>query len=215
MARSIHAIDLLEWFVGMPSEVFSWSTRRVHTGIESEDTATASLRFPSGALGTIEGSTAVWPGWQRRLEICGEHGSIALEDDDITHWSFRELRPGDDGVRATKDTGALGSGASAPNSISYVGHQRQIQDLMDALHEGRAPALDGREGRKAVVLVRALYASAERGASVNLAGGRDGEHAAFLADNTSRLVEEWTRSRQWGLDRSPPPECVDACPRRY
>lgn len=166
MAQAIHAVDLLQWFAGMPSEVFCWSTRRVHTGIEAEDTATATLRFPGGALGVIEASTALWPGWRRRLELCGEHGSVALEDDHIAHWDFREARPGDDAIRAAKDSAALGTGASAPNAISFVGHQRQIQDLVDALRAGHAPALDGREGRKAVALIRALYASAERGVPV-------------------------------------------------
>lgn len=169
MAQGIHAIDLLQWFAGMPSEVFCWSTRRVHTGIEAEDTASAAIKFSNGALGTIEGTTAAWPGWQRRLEICGEHGSIALEDDYITRWEFREPLPGDDAIRSAKDSAALGSGASAPNAISFVGHQRQIQDLVDALREGRAPALDGREGRKAVALVRALYDSAARGTPVRIA----------------------------------------------
>ncbi|MEI6862087.1 MAG: Gfo/Idh/MocA family oxidoreductase [Verrucomicrobiota bacterium] len=168
MAQAIHGLDLLQWFAGMPAEVFCRSTRRVHTGIESEDTASATLRFPDGALGSITASTAVWPGWQRRLEICGEHGSIALEDDRIARWDFREARPEDDAIRAAKDTAALGTGASAPNAISFVGHQRQMQDLVDALRAGRAPALDGREGRKAVALVRALYASAASGAPVRL-----------------------------------------------
>jgi predicted dehydrogenase len=168
MAQGIHAIDLLQWFAGMPSEVFCWSTRRVHTDIEAEDTATAALKFANGALGTIEGSTAVWPGWQRRLEICGEQGSIALEDDHITRWEFRQVAPGDESIRAGKDSAALGSGASAPNAISFVGHQRQMQDLVDALREKRAPAVDGHEGRKAVALVRALYASARSGTTITL-----------------------------------------------
>ena len=168
MNQAIHAIDLLQWYAGMPVEVFCWSTRRVHTGIEAEDTAIATLKFASGALGTIEASTALWPGWQRRLEICGEHGSIALEDDHIARWEFRDAQPGDEAIRAAKDSAALGSGASAPNAISFVGHQRQIQDFVDALRAGRAPALDGHEGRKAVALVRALYASAERGLPVKL-----------------------------------------------
>ncbi len=168
MAQSIHGLDLLQWFAGMPAEVFCRSTRRVHLAIESEDTASATLVFPDGALGSITASTAVWPGWQRRLEICGEHGSIALEDDRIARWDFREARPEDDAIRAAKDTAALGTGASAPNAISFVGHQRQMQDLVDALRSGRAPALDGREGRKAVALVRALYDSAATGAPVRL-----------------------------------------------
>lgn len=168
IAQAIHAIDLLQWFAGMPDEVFCRATRRVHLGIESEDTAVAALRFPDGALGTIEASTAVWPGWQRRLELCGEHGSVALEDDRIARWEFREAGPGDDAIRAAPDSAALGTGASAPNAISIVGHRRQIQDLVDALCEGRAPAVDGHEGRKAVALVRALYESAASGAPVKL-----------------------------------------------
>lgn len=168
MNQAIHAVDLLQWFAGMPTEVFGFKTRRVHTGIQSEDTASAALRFENGALGTIEATTALWPGWQRRLEICGENGSVALEDDQIARWDFRESRPEDERIRAAKDGGTLGSGASAPNAISYVGHQRQLQDLIDALRAGRAPALDGVEGRKAVKLIRAVYDSAESGAPVKL-----------------------------------------------
>ena len=166
--QAIHAVDLLQWFAGMPSEVFCFKTRRVHTGIEAEDTASGTLRFSNGALGTIEATTALWPGWQRRLEICGEHGSVMLEDDQITRWDFREPRPGDDAIRSAKDSAGLGSGASAANAINFTGHQRQIQDFVDALRAGRAPALDANEGRKAVALIRALYTSAETGQRVSL-----------------------------------------------
>jgi Predicted dehydrogenases and related proteins len=168
MAQAIHGIDLLQWLAGMPAEVFAWATRRVHTGIEAEDTTCAALRFADGAIGTIEASTALWPGWQRRIELCGEHGSVALEDDHITRWEFREARPEDEKIRAAKDSAALGSGASAPNAISFVGHQRQIQDLVEAIREGRRPAVDGHEGRKAVAIVRAIYESAERGVVVRV-----------------------------------------------
>jgi len=168
MAQGIHAVDLLQWFAGMPTEVFCRTTRRVYTHIEAEDTASATLTFPGGALGTIEASTALWPGWQRRIELCGEQGSVALEDDHITRWDFRTALPGDEAIRAAKDTAALGTGASAPNAMSFVGHQRQIQDLIDALRDRRPLAIDGHEARKAVALIRALYASAERGLPVKL-----------------------------------------------
>lgn len=168
MAQAIHALDLLQWYAGLPEEVFSWSTRRVHLGIESEDTAVAALRFPGGALGTVEASTAVWPGWQRRIELCGERGSVALEDDHIARWDFDHPLPGDEEIRAARDQAALGSGASAPNAISTVGHQRQIQDLVDAIRQGRPPTIPGREGRKAVQLVRAFYESARTGRPVRL-----------------------------------------------
>jgi len=166
--QAIHGLDLLQWFAGLPAEVFAWTTRRVHTGIEAEDTAAATLKFPGGALGAFEASTALWPGWSRRIELGGEAGSICLEDDRIAKWEFREARPEDDAIRAGGAANALGSGASDPKAISTEGHRRQLQDLVDALHAGRGPALDGREGRKAVALVNAIYQSAGTGRPVKL-----------------------------------------------
>jgi UDP-N-acetyl-2-amino-2-deoxyglucuronate dehydrogenase len=167
MNQGIHAIDLLQWFAGMPAEVFAWTTRRVHTAIESEDTAAATLRFADGALGVIEASTALYPGLSRRIEICGEHGSAVLEDDRITHWEFRKTQPDDARVLAGQEN-RLGSGASAPDKISYYGHQLQMQDLLEALRANRPVKVPGYEARKAVALIRALYASAERGTPIRL-----------------------------------------------
>lgn len=166
--QAIHAVDLLQWFAGLPSEVFAWTTRCVHRNIESEDTACAALRFPNGALGTIEASTATWPGWSRRVEICGELGSAAMEDDDIARWEFRDARPEDEAIRNMRESGAMGSGASAPMSIRFEGHLRQFEDFVAAIRENRPPLIDGHEARKAVALVRAIYESAERGTVVKL-----------------------------------------------
>ncbi len=166
--QAIHAVDLLQWFAGMPAEVFAWTTRCVHTQIESEDTACAALRFPNGALGTIEASTALWPGWSRRVEICGELGSAAMEDDDIARWDFRDARPEDESIRSTRESAAMGSGASSPMAIGFEGHLRQFEDFVAAIREKRAPQVDGAEARKAVALVRAIYDSAERGTPVRL-----------------------------------------------
>jgi UDP-N-acetyl-2-amino-2-deoxyglucuronate dehydrogenase len=163
--QAIHGIDLLQWYAGMPVEVFAWSTQRVHR-IESEDTAVAALKFASGAFGAIEATTATWPGWSRRVEICGENGSAILEDDDVARWEFRVAQPGDDEIRAARATGAQGSGAAQPMAIAFEGHLRQVQDFIDGIREQRPFFIEGREARKAVSLVRAVYASAACGRPV-------------------------------------------------
>jgi len=165
--QAIHGVDLLQWFAGMPVEVFAWATQRVHR-IESEDTCVAALKFGSGAFGTIEGTTATWPGWSRRIELCGEHGSVVMEDDDITRWDFRVALPEDEKVRAMRESAAMGSGAAAPMNIKIEGHQRQIQDFIDGINERRPFFIEGREARKAVALVRAIYDSAASGKPVRL-----------------------------------------------
>ncbi len=163
--QAIHGVDLLQWFAGMPSEVFAWTTQRVHK-IESEDTCVAALKFASGAFGTIEGTTAAWPGWSRRIEICGENGSAVMEDDDIARWEFRVAQPGDEQVRAARESSAKGSGAANPMAINFEGHLRQIQDFIDGIREQRPFFIEGREARKAVALVRAIYDSAASGQPV-------------------------------------------------
>lgn len=167
MNQAIHGVDLLQWFAGLPTEVSGWITRRVHLGIEADDTTVASLKFPCGAFGTIEATTAAWPGWARRIELCGELGSVCLEDDRISRWDFARAEPGDAAVLAA-GADSLGSGAGAPGGISIAGHLRQIADFVEAVQGDREPLIDGEEGRKAVALVHAIYESARKGAAVRV-----------------------------------------------
>ncbi|MCF3650509.1 Gfo/Idh/MocA family protein [Synoicihabitans lomoniglobus] len=167
MNQAIHGVDLLQWFAGLPEEVSAMTTRRVHTGIEAEDTAVAIMRFPDGALGTIEATTAAWPGWSLRIELCGENGSIRLEDGVITEWQFREELPEDAAVRAGGDA-SLGSGAGSPGGISIEGHKRQIEDLVAAIREDRPLTISGPESRRSVALITALYESGNTGQPVRI-----------------------------------------------
>ena len=167
--QGIHVADLLQWLVGLPAEVSGLKTRRVHVHIEVEDTVCAALRFPSGALGVIEGTTGAYPGWRRRIEIAGENGSVRLEDDQITQWDFREKWAGDEAILQAKPDEQMKMGSSAPNQMSHHGHLRQIQDMVEALRADRPLLVDGREARQAVAFVRAVYESAESGRPVRLA----------------------------------------------
>ncbi|MFT4170953.1 MAG: Gfo/Idh/MocA family oxidoreductase [Rhodocyclaceae bacterium] len=169
MNQAIHAVDLLQWFAGMPEEISGRTTRRVHQHIEAEDTACAAIRFSSGALGTLEATTAAYPGWERRIEICGEHGSAVIEDDRIVRWQFNEARPEDACILADATRGGGASGAAAPDQISFEGHQRQIENMVLALRGQADLLVDGAQARNAVAFVRALYESAERGAPTRLA----------------------------------------------
>ena len=89
-----------------------------------------------------------------------------MEDDDITRWDFRVAQPEDEKIRATRESGAMGSGAAAPMAIKFEGHLRQIQDFIDGINERRPFFIEGREARKAVALVRAIYDSAASGKPV-------------------------------------------------
>jgi predicted dehydrogenase len=162
MNQSIHAIDLLQWFMGPVRSVSAHADCLAHQRIEVEDVAAAVLRFDSGALGVIEGSTAAYPGQLKRLEVCGTEGSMILEQDSLKQWEFAEELPEDAGNRERFAAGESAGGQSDPKAISFTGHQRQFEDFVRAL-DGGTPLVDGAEGRKSVAIINAIYRSARLG----------------------------------------------------
>lgn len=170
MNQSIHQIDLLLSFFG-PVKSVQAQTRTVgHEGLEVEDLACAMVEFTSGALGIIEGSTAIWPGHSARVEVHGTEGSVVMEDGEIRSWQFKKEKKSDAPILAALGkAAALGSGAADPLSqLKCEGHRRQIEDFTKAIRTGRPPYVDGREGRRAVELIEAIYKSASTGKAVRL-----------------------------------------------
>jgi predicted dehydrogenase len=151
MNQGIHYVDLLRWCMGPVTEVTAVCATQAHQ-VEVEDTALAIVRFGSGAVGTILSSTAAYPGFPQRLEITGTDGTVIVEDG-----------------RIVRHRGAGAAGAAAdPAAIEVASHAAQIADLLAAVEEGRAPAVDGQAGRDALEIVCAVYESARTGAPVGL-----------------------------------------------
>ena len=168
MNQGVHAVDLLLWLAGDVTEVSARCQTRVHEYIEVEDNATAWLQFAHGGLGVIQGSTCCHPGETKRVELKGEKGSVTLADDMPVFWQFDEERPEDEAARALAESAQIGGGASDPKAISVEGHRVQYEDFAAAILNNRPPAIPGREGRKAVALIRAVYESSESKAIVQL-----------------------------------------------
>lgn len=164
MNQGVHMIDLLRWIMGPVDTLFSFADHLARR-IEVEDTCVASIRFKSGAFGTLEGTTSVTPGMNHRFELHGETGTILVDGESIVRWDV----PGenkDDIVAGLQDN--IGNAASDPTAIAGDGHQMQIADLVAAVKEDRAPMVDGVEARKAVEFILAIYQSAKTGQPVKL-----------------------------------------------
>ena len=169
MNQSIHAIDLLQWFMGPVKSVKAYTDTVGHERIEVEDIAVAALRFKNGALGVIEGSTSVYPGYLKKIEIAGTQGSIILEESDIKAWNFKEKTKEDENIlRKFSSTTESSGGVSDPGAISFKPHQRQFEDFILSLDTGKSSLIEGAEGRKAVEIILAIYESAEKGKEIFL-----------------------------------------------
>ena len=160
--QGIHAIDLLQWFMGDVTEVFSQTATLAHDRIEVEDTAAAVLKFASGAIGVIEGTTGAYPGFLKKIEICGSRGCITMEEESITTWKFAEELPEDDDIRRQYGSATqTGGGVSDPAAIGFHGHKMLFEAFVNALRENRPVDIDGAEGKKSVEIIEAAYRSAK------------------------------------------------------
>lgn len=169
MNQAIHAIDLLQWFVGDVAELFAFTDTLAHERIEVEDTAVATLRFANGALGVIEGTTSVYPGFLKKVEILGTKGSVVLEGESITSWKFDEERPEDQEIRDTYIHGtSTGGGVSDPSAIGHYGHMRLFRSFVDSIRNNTEVEVSGESSRNAVEIIEAIYKSAQSGNKVKL-----------------------------------------------
>jgi predicted dehydrogenase len=147
-------------------QVFAFTAKRGHDEslIEVEDTAVAVLKFRNGALGQVLGATSMFPGSLKRLQVAGRDGTAEVLEDELITFKFRDEQPGD---AATREKFAAktktGGGASDPMAIDYSGHTRNLVDFLDAIEHARTPSIDGREARKAVAIIEAMYESAKTG----------------------------------------------------
>ena len=161
MNQGIHSVDLLRWFMGRVEVVSAFTGLVGHDNLEVEDVSVATLKFANGAMGVIEASTAVNPGFFRKIEILGTNGSVVIEEEKILTWKFNDERDTDQKLREKYSGDNLsGGGVSDPKAISDIGHLRQLLNIIKALDNGHPPAIDALEARKAVELVLAIYASA-------------------------------------------------------
>jgi len=154
--QGIHTVDLLLWLLGPVSRVRATTATRLHA-IEGEDVALALLEFASGAVATLEATTAAWPGYPRQLEISGTEGTLVIEGDRVVR---ADLRSGaTDLVRPAAGMEVAAASAVVPDATP---HRRMIEDFARAIATGGAPACDGREGLRSLALVEAVYAAARR-----------------------------------------------------
>ncbi|MGE3270358.1 MAG: Gfo/Idh/MocA family protein [Chloroflexota bacterium] len=191
--QGIHTIDMFQWLMGGdPVEVIGRWANLTHPYIDVEDTAAAVIRFKSGALGVLSGTTsASWSHMSIVVHGAKGHSIGVMEEPEgavgFNHvWSI----PGEEGTVAeslanhiergeymfridNRPTGLGGTWTTAfqykvPGEPNY--HARQVADLVEAVRAGRRPMVDGYEGKKSVAILQAIYESNRTGQPIPLSG---------------------------------------------
>jgi len=164
MNQCIHGIDMLRWMMGDEvEEVYGATRQRFHDYIEAEDIGMAIVKFKNGAIGTIEGTTNIYPdSLEETLLICGEKGTIRLGGSCLNHidvWQLADETEEDRAIKSLKEHAA---------NVYGNGHSTLYADMIDAVKNNRRPAVDIRAGRNSLEMVLAIYKSQKEGKPVKL-----------------------------------------------
>jgi UDP-N-acetyl-2-amino-2-deoxyglucuronate dehydrogenase len=157
MTQLIHELDLMQHIFGAPAGV-SAVVDTLKEQIESEDTCAATVRFESGAIASCYGTIAAQRS-ESGFEVIGTEGSAhspwAVERmDPERRWDSRRA------VLAAHPDARLEPGSSA--------HTPYLKDVLDAIEAGRPLPIGPEDGRAALELATAIYASALSGGAVSL-----------------------------------------------
>jgi predicted dehydrogenase len=155
--QAIHTIDLLQWMMGGAKRVCGLARTSTHA-IESEDLGVAVVEFSNGAVGVIEGSTAIQPGFKERIEIHGQKGSVILEGGNITAWKVEGCNEAD-----YVDEQKVSYGSTSTPAISHVNHKAQLEEIVASIQNNTDSSVNGEEGLKALRIVLGIYESSAKG----------------------------------------------------
>ena len=151
--QGIHTVDLIINLMGEVSEVNGYIDTLYHK-IEGEDIGIASLKFKSGALGTLSFGTSLYPGEPESISIYGTKGSIYFSGGKIISSTVDKIN----NHLITNNTD-LGSGASDPMAISDQLHISTIKNMINVILNDEKPKVDIYEAKKSVTLINAIYQS--------------------------------------------------------
>ena len=159
--QAVHTVDLMLWLFGDVSSVQAKSKALLHA-IEAEDTLVANLEFANGALGVLQATTSSYPGYPRQLELTGSEGTLIIAQDRLLAADLRN--PPEDlrcGGKADQNPSA-----SSPVVSDARGHQAVLEDFLQSIQNNTTPRCDGREGRRSLALVEAIYKACRTGERV-------------------------------------------------
>jgi UDP-N-acetyl-2-amino-2-deoxyglucuronate dehydrogenase len=162
MNQASHYVDLLDWLIG-PIESIQAYTATLARDIEVEDTAALTVKWRSGALGSMNVTMLTYPkNLEGSITIIGVKGTVRVGGvavNEIQHWEFDEKLPEDD---------AITSANYETTSVYGVGHPLYYTNVIDTLRGRAEPETDGREGLKSLEVLIAAYLSARDGKRVAL-----------------------------------------------
>ncbi len=155
-----HAVDLLRWIVGNPTEVFSYSNKKVLTDWPCDDMSISLLKFSGNVIGKVYISTGCKREYTMRTVLYGTKGTIVVDNTSSTMSLFLEEFGGE-----TKFFGRDMHRIEHRIPVSVNNHNitAEVSLFCDILLHDKPLTIPAEEGAATVAVCEAIIRSAESG----------------------------------------------------
>lgn len=161
--HAVHHVDMLGWMMGLPEKVTAVLSNAAHDNAEVEDISIAALQYPGGALATLT-SSVIHHGEEQQVIFQGEKARISAP------WKVYASLSKENGFPTRNEAleAELQRDYEALPPLPYEGHTAELDNVMAALEAGSRPFIDGKDGRRTIELITAVYKSGFEGRTVSL-----------------------------------------------
>lgn len=163
ISQAIHTLDLMLSLAGPIAQVTGFAGTTLVHRMETEDMVCAAARFANGAFGTIDATTAAYPGFPERIELTCDMGTASLVGSSLLV-QFQDGRK----VEIEADRSAGGTGAD-PMAFPHDYHRAVMADFVEAIRTGRELKVTGEEALRVHRLIDALIETGTTGKPVMIA----------------------------------------------
>jgi UDP-N-acetyl-2-amino-2-deoxyglucuronate dehydrogenase len=161
--QGVHHIDLMRYFGG-PVERVSAMMRTLGADIEVEDTMVGSAVFRSGAIGSLEVTTAARPiDYEASLSLVCENGLAQIGGIAVNELQVYTPDPSACAINSEDFSG----------NVYGHGHEELYRQIADFFQNGRPFSVPYDDALETIKLLNAFYVSDERGGYVEVADAGD------------------------------------------
>ncbi len=143
-----HSMYLLKWLAGKVDRIWGYQHKWVENS-QVEDSGMIGGVLQTGALFSTEYSFVIEAPWDERLEYHGSKGSVIV--DQLVNPPVVHYRGGQDSKGVPLDV------PYQPAMWKVTSIKKGVQDFVDALWEGRAPAVDPLDAWYAIHVIDNAY----------------------------------------------------------
>jgi len=155
-----HAVDLMRWIAGDPTEVFAFANKKMLDFCPTDDCIIGVMKFPNNVIGKIFTSIGCKRRYTMRTAIYGSKGTIIVDNTSADLSLFKAENEGSDMFNDNIENMSV----ECKIPVRAVKHNihDEIKEFVDCILNDKTPEVDGVEGGKTVAVCCALVESAEK-----------------------------------------------------